>query len=108
MMKLHKIFVFFLLGFLSACSIGQVNESRNSQDTLPAEEIQVPALELVAEAALTEFYNLLNQGEYGKAVVLYGGSYDELEYFNPGMDPEDRAGLLAAACEINGFSACRC
>ena len=102
-MKLQMKFVFFLLGLLSACSIGQLDEPGNGQDMLPVEEIQVTALELAAEAALTEFYALLNQGEYEKAVELYGGSYEELEYFNPGMDPDDRAGLLAAACEFNGF-----
>jgi hypothetical protein len=103
MMKLQKLFVFFLLGLLSACSIGQVNEPGNGQDVLPVEGDQTAALVVEAEAALTDFYDLLNQGEYEKAVELYGGSYEELEYFNPEMDPEDRAGLLAAACEINGF-----
>lgn len=102
-MKLQKIFVFFLLGLLSACTIGQVNEPGNGQEVLPAEEVEVTAFEQAAEAALIDFYALLNQGEYGKAVDLYGGSYEELEYFNPGMDPDDKAGLLAAACEFNGF-----
>ena len=102
-MKRHYFLVIFLVGLLSACSIGQVNEPGRKQDVLPAEEVQVTALELAAESALTNFYDLLNQGEYERAVELYGGSYEELEYFNPGMDPADRAGLLAAACEFNGF-----
>jgi len=102
-MKRQYFLVIFLVGLLSACSIGQVNEPGNGQDVLPPEEDHVSALELAAEAALIDFYNQLNQGEYEKAVELYGGSYEELEYFNPGMDPDDRAGLLAAACEFNGF-----
>jgi hypothetical protein len=102
-MKLQKILVLFLLALLSACSIGQVNEPGTGQDVLPVEGDQTAALVVEAEAALTEFYDLLNQGEYEKAVELYGGSYEELEYFNPVMDPADRAGLLAAACEFNGF-----
>jgi hypothetical protein len=102
-MKRQWILVIFLVGLLSACSIGQVNEPVNDQDVLPPEEDQVSALELAAEAALIDFYHQLNQGEYEKAVELYGGSYEELEYFNPEMDPDDKAGLLAAACEINGF-----
>jgi hypothetical protein len=97
------ILVIFLVVLLSACSIVQVNEPGNGLDVLPANEDKTSALVVEAEAALTEFYNLLNQGEYEKAVELYGGSYEELEYFNPVMDPADRAGLLAAACEINGF-----
>ena len=102
-MNRQWILVIFLVCLLSACSIGQVNEPVNGQDVLPTEEDQVSALELAAEAALIEFFNQLNQGEYENAVELYGGSYEELEYFNPGMDPDDRAGLLAAACEFNGF-----
>ena len=102
-MKRQYFLVIFLVGLLCACSIGQVNEPGNGQDVLPPEEDQVNALELAAEAALIDFYNQLNQGEYEKAVELYAGSYEELEYFNPGMDPDDRAGLLAAACEFNGF-----
>ena len=102
-MKRQYFLVIFLVGLLCACSIGQVIEPGNGQDVLPPEEDQVNALELAAEAALIDFYNQLNQGEYEKAVELYAGSYEELEYFNPGMDPDDRAGLLAAACEFNGF-----
>jgi hypothetical protein len=102
-MKRQYFLVIFLVVLLSACSFGQVNEPGIGQDVPPPEEDHVSALELAAEAALIDFYNQLNQGEYEKAVELYGGSYEELEYFNPGMDPDDRAGLLAAACEFNGF-----
>ena len=102
-MKRQKLFAFFLLGLLSACSVGQVNEPGNSQDLFPAEEVKVTPPELAAAEVLREFYNLLNQGEYEKAVELYGGSYEALEYFNPVMDAADRTGLLTAACEINGF-----
>jgi hypothetical protein len=102
-MKGQWILVIFLVGLFSACSIGQVNEPGNGQDVLPPEADQVTALNLAAEAALIDFFNQLNQGEYENAVELYAGSYEELEYFNPGMDPDDKAGLLAAACEFNGF-----
>jgi hypothetical protein len=61
------------------------------------------ALELMALTALNEFTQSLNQGLYERAVALYGGSYEELAYFNPTIDPDDKAELLRAGCEFNGF-----
>jgi hypothetical protein len=56
-----------------------------------------------AQTALTAFYTYLNQGAYDLAAPLYGGSYDELEYFNPEIDPSDQLSLLQAGCEFNGL-----
>jgi hypothetical protein len=107
-MKRQWILVIFLVGLLSACSIGQVNESVNGQDVLPPEEDQVSALELAAEAALIDFYHQLNQGEYEKAVELYAGSYEELEYFNPGWTRTTRRACWLRLASSTVFSACRC
>jgi hypothetical protein len=56
-----------------------------------------------AEQALKAFYELLNEGEYDRAVDLYGGSYEVLQGWNPDRDPEDFTGLLQAGCEHNGL-----
>jgi hypothetical protein len=92
-MKPRQLLIFLLIIFLNACNIGPFASEGGQNITHESQ----------AKAALVEFFTLLSQGEYEKAVELYAGSYEELEYFNPGMDPDDRAGLLAAACEFNGF-----
>ncbi len=59
--------------------------------------------EIQAERTVIEFYRLLNQGYYVEAAVIYGGSYDVLQGYNPDLDPEDKAGLLEAGCRFNGL-----
>lgn len=51
-----------------------------------------------ARAALVDFLTLLNQGNYQEAVPLYGGDYEALQVFNPGIDPSDRLALWTWAC----------
>ncbi|MBW6465740.1 MAG: hypothetical protein K0B06_04485 [Brevefilum sp.] len=92
-MKPRQLLIFLLIIFLNACNIGPFASEGGQNITHESQ----------AKAALVEFFALLSQGEYEKAVELYGGSYEELEYFNPGMDPDDKSGLLTAACEFNGF-----
>lgn len=93
--KLFSLLFLFIL--LTACEPGMSAENQASSggDDLIIQE---------AEAVLTDFYQLLNQGAYEEAVEHYGGSYEELEYFNPMLDPDEKSALLAAACEFNGFS----
>jgi len=56
-----------------------------------------------ASQTMTDFFDLLNQGDYVQAAELYGGSYEVLQGYNPGIDPTDRAALLQAGCEFNGL-----
>lgn len=56
-----------------------------------------------AEVAARDFYEALHQGDYQTAVDLYGGSYDVLTGMNSDLDPENRSGLLAQGCEVNGL-----
>ena len=56
-----------------------------------------------ARAALTAFFDALNEGEYVKAAALYGGSYEELAAMNPSVDANDHAALLENACTLNGY-----
>ena len=93
----------FLLGACSMANVDQIVDIDENQVTAIEERQEGVTPEQAAQAVMVTFYDLLNQGEYEKAVELYGGSYEALEYFNPVMDAADRAGLLTAACEINGF-----
>lgn len=53
------------------------------------------------------FYTALHDGRYNAASQLYGGNYDLLRGYNPYTDPNDKAGLLNAACTQNGFQCLR-
>ena len=46
---------------------------------------------------MIDFFELLNAGKYAQADVLYGGSYEQLQVFNP--DASDHAALWTWACE---------
>lgn len=108
-MHINKYLVLMCILFLCSCSGMQVNPVNQEGVAAPIEEPlevepgQTMALELQAQAVLIEFFNAINQGFYDQAVALYGGSYEELEYFNPTIEPDDQVALLRAACEINGF-----
>lgn len=86
-----KILVIFicLTMFMSACSLGV--------------DLDGQELESQAKSALTKFHGLLNQGDYDQAAELYGGSYDVLLGYNPLLSEDNKAALLQAACEFNGF-----
>jgi hypothetical protein len=61
------------------------------------------AVEARAEGALINFHTFLNQEDYNKAAELYGGSYEVLLGYNPTLSENDKADLLMAGCEFNGF-----
>ena len=52
-----------------------------------------------AHTALVNFLTLLHTGNYTDAVPLYGGDYEQLQVFNPQIDPTDKAALWKATCE---------
>jgi hypothetical protein len=56
-----------------------------------------------ARTTLASFFSLLNAGEYEPAAELYAGDYDVLRDNNPLIGPDDHAGLLRNACEMNGY-----
>jgi len=70
----------------------------------PANTTETPSEGLEkARNVLTSFFELLNQREYERAAVLYGGDYQGLREWNPLLDPQAHAALLQNACEINGL-----
>ena len=56
-----------------------------------------------AQAALTDFFRLLHEGQYAQAIPLYGGTYEILQYWNPEVDSNDFLTLWQNACEFNGL-----
>lgn len=52
---------------------------------------------------LINFFALLNAGKYNEADALYGGSYEQLQVFNPDVDSSNHAALWAGACERSGL-----
>ncbi|MCE5207698.1 MAG: hypothetical protein LLG42_05230 [Chloroflexi bacterium] len=61
----------------------------------------------LAFTALTAFLDALHNGRYAEAAGLYAGSYEVLQGYNSGIDPDDYASLLQSACTINGFQCLR-
>lgn len=53
--------------------------------------------------ALVDYFSALSQGQYGKAVALYGGSYESLIDMNPEVNSFDLEGLFENGCTINGL-----
>jgi hypothetical protein len=70
-----------------------------SQATTPQDPEDLAA----ARAALAAYLEHLSEGRFEEAVKYYGGSYEELVYFNPDIDRSDHAALFKAACTINGM-----
>lgn len=108
-MNLKLVLACLLLISLTACSQGdmiyrgQQDETPAMKDILAAGPDQASSLEAQARAVLVDFYDVLNQGAYDQAALLYGGSYDMLQDFNPEIDPGDKLSLLRAGCVINGL-----
>ncbi len=102
------ILLFLMTLTLSACNLVEalpvsIEKAITAVRAFSGNEQNQAPTEAQAHLALEEFFVLLNQGQYERAVRLYGGSYEVLTYFNPDLAPEDKAGLLQAACELNGF-----
>jgi hypothetical protein len=90
---LKKYFVFLFTSiFLASCSTSAINTPQPTQTTLPS---------TISEAydVLVNFLTLLHTKNYADAVPLYGGEYEQLQVFNPEIDPNDKAALWTWVCE---------
>jgi hypothetical protein len=52
-----------------------------------------------AHDVLVDFLTLLHTGNYTDAVPLYGGEYEQLQVFNPEIDPTDHVALWIWVCD---------
>jgi hypothetical protein len=69
---------------------------------VPLPPTDIP-IEFTARNTMVQFFADLNNSQFESAALHYGGSYEELQYFNPGVDPADKVALLKAGCEVNGL-----
>ena len=65
----------------------------------PLEPTSLPSTASEAHAVLIDFLTLLHEKSYAEAVPLYGGEYEQLQVFNPELDPNDRISLWSWACD---------
>ena len=79
----RSIFLFVLL-FLAACMPQATETAAGAQQ---------------AQTTLLNFLHSLNTGKYDEAVPLYGGTYDQLQVFNPEIGPSDHLALWTWVCE---------
>ena len=82
----RKIIFIILIIFLAACS-----------SLLPGQELKL------AEEAAIEFFQLLSQGQYVEADLLYGSDYTALISMNPDIPPDDHTAMWKNGCELNGL-----
>lgn len=105
----------FLLFFLSACTAPAAQEparptaapqitAGRELDITQAPTAAAPQSDTEeARATLESFLVALNDGRYDEAAALYGGDYELLRGYNPGLALDDHAALLERACTANGF-----
>lgn len=90
MLKKTVAYIFCLI--LCACA----GKAQN-----PVASPELPDRDL-ARQALADFFNHLHAGQYEKAVHLYGGNYEMMNW-NPEIDPDDHASLMQEACTVSGI-----
>jgi hypothetical protein len=56
-----------------------------------------------ASATLLAFLSALGQGHYMEATQYYGGTYEQLQTWNPELPRDDHATLWSHACQFNGL-----
>jgi len=86
---MQRLSILLLIIFLSSCTPQPINTPEPTSLPSTAEE---------AQQTLIKFFSLLNAKKYAEANALYGGSYEQLQVFNPDADPSDHAALWAGAC----------
>ena len=90
---MKKYFVFlFIITFLASCSTLPINSPQPTQTTLPSTAGE-------ARDVLVNFLTLLYNKSYADAVPLYGGEYEQLQVFNPEIDPNDQVALGTWVCD---------
>lgn len=86
----QRFSILLLILFLISCTPQPVNTT---------EPTSLPSTASEAQQALIKFFSLLNTKKYEEAISLYGGSYQQLQIFNPEIDPADQVALWKWVCE---------
>lgn len=97
-----KRIVLLIFLFLMLTSCQGTNQETTPDTGVPLPD-QTPPVTAQSHMDIINFFVYLNHGKYEDAAILYGGNYEELIYFNPDLDPDDKVGLLKRGCEQNGL-----
>ncbi|HLO17899.1 MAG TPA: hypothetical protein VK206_23925 [Anaerolineales bacterium] len=90
--------ILFFIMALTAC-VPQPVSTPQPVDTLQPTQTSLPSTLSEAHDTLVNFLTLLHTKNYADAVPLYGGDYEQLQVFNPGIDPNDHVALWTWVCE---------
>jgi hypothetical protein len=90
-----SIFLFTLL--LIGCAPQSINGL--SFTPTPLTPTSLPSTASEAHDVLVDFLTLLHTRHYAEAVSLYGGEYEQLQVFNPEIDPNDHLALWTWTCD---------
>ncbi|HEX6036208.1 MAG TPA: hypothetical protein VFY83_17345 [Anaerolineales bacterium] len=88
----------FILLFLTFLLIGCAPQPINPTSTEPV-PTSLPSTASEAHDALVNFLARLHAKNYAEAVPLYGGEYEQLQVFNPEIDPNDKVALWTWVCD---------
>jgi len=91
---MQRFSIFLLIIFLTGCTPQPINSPQPTS---------LPSTAGEGQQTLIKFFSLLNAKKYAEADALYGGSYEQLQVFNPDADPSDHAALWTSACEMSGL-----
>lgn len=86
-------------GLLIGCQPGRLDSAAGT--VYPETPVGDVAL---AQEALITFFDKLAAGRYSEAATYYGGSYETLIAWNPGVTAGDYATLWRNGCSINGLN----
>jgi len=90
---MRRFFHLLILLLLMGCAASQP-----ASPTQPA-RTSLPSTAGEAYDTLLNFFTSLHTRKYTGAVALYGGEYEQLQVFNPEIDPADHVALWTWACE---------
>jgi hypothetical protein len=93
----QSILILFLLSACRAIPASEPSTAAPGPNTL--EPTSLPSTMAEAQGVLVDFLTLLHEKKYAEAVPLFGGQYDALQVFNPGIDPDDHLALWTWACD---------
>jgi len=88
-------YIFLLVTILLASCAAQPVAPTPTQPELTT----LPSTVSEASQVLIDFLNLLHTENYADAAPLYGGDYEQLQVFNPEIDPNDRVALWSWVCD---------
>ncbi len=91
LIQMKHILIFFFLAALTASCATPAPATEINSDTAKAKDV------------LIQFFALLNAGDYAEAETHFGGSYEQLQGYNPDIDPSDHVTLWRHGCELNGL-----